>query len=322
MRRELGRLALINILPANLLWLILLAPWYGISALRTLTRGHSSAAPQSLAADGGYRAAAALAGPPLGGNPWHDDPALSGYFSRAAPDEIEANFILPGRTPERLLVRLMRVERACYRAVLLRTSPSEPGLFEGLEVLVRPSAARPPLVYVPSEAAPDLDAWVSRCEQCGFDLALTPALQVARRVNPAAHPDYLPATLTDQCAACGGVLHMTRAPRAARVESVDETYPPGLGATAAKVWRGLTIATLVVCCGVVGVAASGSESDGVTAAILAAAPLGSVFGAWMTLGWARKNQKSHLWLIPGFILGGMFLFGATLFFFEGIFPAL
>ncbi len=51
MRRELGRLALINILPANLLWLLLLAPWYSIAALRSLTPGHSKLAAGMSAVD-------------------------------------------------------------------------------------------------------------------------------------------------------------------------------------------------------------------------------------------------------------------------------
>ncbi|MFT5355929.1 MAG: hypothetical protein ACI9KE_003150 [Polyangiales bacterium] len=44
MRGKMAKLAVINILPANLLWLILLMPWYSIAALRTLAKGHSSKA--------------------------------------------------------------------------------------------------------------------------------------------------------------------------------------------------------------------------------------------------------------------------------------
>lgn len=44
MRRELGKMALINLLPSNILWPLLIAPWYSIAALRSATKGHSSAA--------------------------------------------------------------------------------------------------------------------------------------------------------------------------------------------------------------------------------------------------------------------------------------
>lgn len=49
MRKELGKLALINILPANLLFPLLVGPWYSIAALRSLTKGHSSGAHQAIA---------------------------------------------------------------------------------------------------------------------------------------------------------------------------------------------------------------------------------------------------------------------------------
>lgn len=48
MRKELLRLAAINLLPANLLWFVLLLPWYGIAAIRSTTAGHSSAAAGAL----------------------------------------------------------------------------------------------------------------------------------------------------------------------------------------------------------------------------------------------------------------------------------
>jgi hypothetical protein len=44
MRKELGTLALVNLLPANLLWPLLAAPWYSIAALRSMTKGHSAKA--------------------------------------------------------------------------------------------------------------------------------------------------------------------------------------------------------------------------------------------------------------------------------------
>ncbi len=44
MRRELGKLALINILPANLLFPLLVGPWYTIAAIRSTTKGHSAKA--------------------------------------------------------------------------------------------------------------------------------------------------------------------------------------------------------------------------------------------------------------------------------------
>ncbi len=114
---------------------------------------------------------------------------------------------------------------------------------------------------------------------------------------------------------------MSRAPRAA-VESGGEPSPAGLGPRALNVWRGLALTTVLGCVATVGIAASGSESDGVAAAMLASVPIGSLLGAWGALGWARRNRRSHLWLVAGIVLGGVIGFGAALFFFEGIFPAL
>ena len=43
MRKKLLKLGLINLLPANVLWVVLLLPWYSIAAVMTTTPGHSSA---------------------------------------------------------------------------------------------------------------------------------------------------------------------------------------------------------------------------------------------------------------------------------------
>lgn len=48
MRKELLRLSLINLLPANLLWLVLLVPWYSLAAAFSTTPGHSSAVLKAL----------------------------------------------------------------------------------------------------------------------------------------------------------------------------------------------------------------------------------------------------------------------------------
>ena len=54
MRKELGKMALINILPANVLWPLLIAPWYSIAALRSATKGHSSKAREYAALSASY----------------------------------------------------------------------------------------------------------------------------------------------------------------------------------------------------------------------------------------------------------------------------
>ena len=48
MRKKLLRLGLINLLPANLLWLVLLLPWYSLAAVMTTRPGHSGAVLKAL----------------------------------------------------------------------------------------------------------------------------------------------------------------------------------------------------------------------------------------------------------------------------------
>lgn len=62
MRKTLAKLTLKNLLPANLLWLLLLVPWYAIAALRSLTPGHSASAAIQL-----YRLSSPARVPPQGG---------------------------------------------------------------------------------------------------------------------------------------------------------------------------------------------------------------------------------------------------------------
>ncbi len=42
MRKKLGKLSLINILPANILFLVLVGPWYLVCTMMSFTEGHSS----------------------------------------------------------------------------------------------------------------------------------------------------------------------------------------------------------------------------------------------------------------------------------------
>lgn len=48
MRKELLKLSLINIIPANILFLVLLLPWYSIAAVLSTTKGHSGAVLKAL----------------------------------------------------------------------------------------------------------------------------------------------------------------------------------------------------------------------------------------------------------------------------------
>jgi hypothetical protein len=48
MRKKLLRLTLINILPGNVLWLVMLVPWYGICAALSYSKGHSSSVLKAL----------------------------------------------------------------------------------------------------------------------------------------------------------------------------------------------------------------------------------------------------------------------------------
>jgi hypothetical protein len=48
MRKRLLKLALVNLIPGNVLWVILLVPWYSIAALMSLTQGHSSSVVKAM----------------------------------------------------------------------------------------------------------------------------------------------------------------------------------------------------------------------------------------------------------------------------------
>jgi hypothetical protein len=48
MRKKLLKLGLINLLPANILWVVLLLPWYSIAAILSTTKGHSGAVLKAL----------------------------------------------------------------------------------------------------------------------------------------------------------------------------------------------------------------------------------------------------------------------------------
>jgi len=48
MRKKLLKLALINLIPANILWVVLLLPWYSIAGILSTTKGHSGAVLKAL----------------------------------------------------------------------------------------------------------------------------------------------------------------------------------------------------------------------------------------------------------------------------------
>mgnify|MGYP000040308263 CR=1 FL=1 len=301
MRRRLGKLTLINILPANLLWVLLLLPWYGIAALRTLTSGHSSDAASTPA--GPYRQAAgrpahAWSGP---SQPWHQDPALRAFFSSDRPDQLDATFLLGGQI-ERLPVRLLRAEGPTYVAELLASSMLDASRQAGAQVLVRASSSHAPLVWVPPIARTNLGAgWVARCDGCQCDLVGNP-------IDPAAASPF-----TMACAACGGAMQVWRSNTPARV---------GLGARAERVWKIAAFGTFVLGVLLVGMAGYGSESAGVAAAYAVALPIGFTFGGWRAVPWARRTHRSP-WMVPlAGVLVGLLMSGLAIFFFEGIFPSL
>lgn len=154
MRKELGRLTLINILPANLLWVVLLLPWYGIATLRSFTSGHSKGLEGPSGAPG-YRQPdrPALAVTPMG-KPWHDDPALRAFISTDAPDDFNAVFEMAGFGIETLRVRMLRRDQRGYLARLLEPSKVRDSLQLGDEIVVHPTEADPPLRWVPEPPIP------------------------------------------------------------------------------------------------------------------------------------------------------------------------
>lgn len=156
MRKELGRLTLINILPANLLWIVLLLPWYGIAALRSFTQGHS----KGLSSGGmpSYRQPDRPVGSPMG-KPWHDDPALRPFFRADAPDQLDVLFEYPDGQREHLSAQLISREGNAYIARLLRSSQVRADLAVNTEIRVRATGSSPPLTWFPRvEAPPGLGA--------------------------------------------------------------------------------------------------------------------------------------------------------------------
>lgn len=312
-RRELGRLTLVNALPANLLWVLLLLPWYSIAALRTLTHGHSPSV-GTLPSGGGYRDPAPVpqAAQTLPSGSWGTDPALAPYIDPARPDELQATFVYPhrGGTREQLPVRFIQNEGDVYRAVVLRASQVEPGVHEGLEIFVRPSSSYPPLVWLPPAARDNLRGWDARCSACGFDLAFTPALEIARAAVPHLQPGQEPPQLLTACPACAGPMTLTR-----RVSS-------SASSPTRRRWRTASMVAAALAMLMVGVAAADSESAGVAASYAACVLVGIPLGAWMSADWAAREGKP--WFLPPLIGVGaaVALLAAALVFFEGIFPAL
>lgn len=333
MRGKLAKLAAINILPANLLWLLLLLPWYSIAALRSMTQGHSARARDFAQPNhDAYRSAkgadafAALSS----GKSWHQEPGLQGFFAADAPDDIDANFLLPDGSKRviRLRVRLFASEAHCYRGRLLADAPGVPGLHEGLEVFVRPSRSHPPLVWVPPQAVGNLAEWSAYCAGCQFDVAYQPALEIARALDPSVMPGREPSPLTSGCAACGGTMTLTRVPKESAYgipdpSSKPRSYPSGLGRQAETLWTAaFGVASLLSLLGIGAMATFSSESDSVMAAYLASFFLGFTLFGWRGLLWARSNGKGAAtpWIAAA--LGAILLPALAVFFFEGIFPAL
>lgn len=149
MRKELGRLTLINILPANLLWVLLLLPWYGIATLRSLTQGHSKGL-EGSSVGAGYRQPdrPALAVTPMG-KPWHDDARLRPFFRNEAPNELFVGIEVAHAQLERVRVLMLRREGDGYRARLLDDSRVRDSLNAGDEISVIVTGGDPPLRWKP-----------------------------------------------------------------------------------------------------------------------------------------------------------------------------
>lgn len=329
MRGKIAKLAAINILPANLLWLVLLLPWYSIAALRTLIPGHSSGAKAPAGPGPGYRSGVEAIAPLPQGKRWHNEASLKGYFAPNTPDDIDANFVLPDGTKRvlRLRVRVLRHDGVCYRARLLETAPGQPSLHEGLEVFVRPSRSHPPMVWVPPQGVSNLGKWNAFCASCQFDVAYQPALEIARLQDPAVLPGREPSPLHAPCAACGATLALTRVennsgyggPKPTRTPS----YPPGLGAQAEMLWLSAFGGASVISLLAIGAMASfSSENNAVSAAYLGSFLVGLALFGWRGLHWARENQKGGAtpWIAAA--VGAVLLPALALLFFEGVFPSL
>lgn len=296
MRKELGRLALINILPANLLWLLLLAPWYTIAALRSLTKGHSDGAPSSPAqtARPGYRDAASRGEVPTAG-PWNADPRVQPFLIPGRPGQLQIHVPYGGRV-ETLEVQLLAPDGPGYRARALQGLP-QLQLAVGAELRLRHSQVHRPLVAVPDAVVDALDGLECTCARCGFEYpgelaggALAPRFQTP-------------------CPACAGPMDAWRVPLL-------------LTRSSERAWKIATAVLFGACVLFVGMAGYQSESLGVSASMGAAFIMGFMLFGWRAIPRLRA-KRGHPLVVPAIATVGAFtLLALAAFFFFGIFPAL
>lgn len=146
-------------------------------------------------------------GPPPSERPWRDDPAMASHGHRDLPDDFQATFYFwPEMRAEQMWVSLRTADPAIrgYSGVLLN-QPHTPGHLErGATVSIRvaPGASAP--MWVSPVMRANLARWKVRCNDCGFDMLLSPADYIASQQFPEAPEGCVPVAFTTRCDLCSG----------------------------------------------------------------------------------------------------------------------
>lgn len=153
--------------------------------------------------------------PPPASQPWRTDPALAGKFHPSYPDDLEALFFFhTHQRVERMWVRITDVaaDLGGYLAQLLNTPHTPVGLQAGAQVVIRaaPGAASP--VWLSDAARDNLARYQALCHDCGFDLLLVPADEIARAQFPGAPEGAVIMQFTTRCAMCRGTMTVEARP--------------------------------------------------------------------------------------------------------------
>lgn len=138
--------------------------------------------------------------------PWSEDPRLQGQLHPSYPNDLQAVFFLPVlRQAEAMWVRLSAPDPVVegYRATLLNDSHFEPALKAGTPVTVRPTPGLQQPIWLSEAMRANLGKYRGACEQCGFDLVMTPVEELIRATFSNVPEGMLLEQFTTRCGLCG-----------------------------------------------------------------------------------------------------------------------
>ena len=141
--------------------------------------------------------------------PWRTDPGLAGKLHPSYPDDLEALFYFhTHQRVERMWVRIAGVaaDVGGYLGQLLNTPHTPVGLQAGASVLIRVAPGAPSPVWLSDAVRDNLARYQALCHDCGFDLLLIPADEIARAQFPNAPEGSVMVQFTTRCAMCRGTM--------------------------------------------------------------------------------------------------------------------